>query len=39
MSHDYKKEIEETKELIEKLEATSSKVAEAIDKTQRTFQK
>ena len=37
MSHDYKKEIEETKELIEKLEATSSKVAEAIDKLRGPF--
>jgi archaellum component FlaC len=37
MSHDYKKEMEETKELIEKLEATSSKVAEAIDKLRGPF--
>ena len=37
MSHDYKKEMEETKEIIEKLEATRLKVAEAIDKLRGPF--
>ena len=37
MSHDYKKEIEETKELIEKLEETKDKVSDAIESIRHLF--
>ena len=37
MSHDYKKEIEETKELIEKLEETKEKVSDAIESIRHLF--
>lgn len=37
MSHDYKKEIEETKELIEKLEETQGKVSDAIESIRHLF--
>ena len=37
MSHDYKYEIEETKELIEKLEETKDKVSDAIESIRHLF--
>ena len=37
MSHDYKKEIEETKELIEKLEETKENVSDAIESIRHLF--